>query len=659
MLKPTKMTRVIIAGTKDLIGPTISTFHKLNALHIMDYSEETENFKIGKPLKPASKLSEYLLSLRAISSQLGVKEKEPGTKQSSKELPPQIDEKITRLQQEVSSRSDELRSIELKIKEKEDLISAVKPFFGLPLSLEAYAGYETLKVYVGFIEADIEPELSKITNNYELFTGEYEKRKIFALFIPAAYEAEVQKLLQEERSYVELKAPQITGNPPVILDALTKEVSILKEKQGSIKSELENIKKEYSSFIMAADEYLSIETQKAEAPLRFATSPNAFIIDGWVPSRKFDEIEKELQESTGGLVYLTKVEEEVKEEEIPIELENPVLAKPFELLINTFATPKYKEIDPSILIFITFPLFYAIMLGDVGYGILVAILAVVIKTKFKTGGLNALALILFLSAVLSVILGFVYGEFFGFPLFNVGIYRTGEIEHGLLGIAGPAIAGLHIPVHRFESVQSLLLITLMIGITHIFLGLILGFRNITIEHGLKHAIYEKGSWMMILLGGIAAIAKLMPALISKLPVQSNDPVFAGGLGLAAIGIVLLIKGEGFISIMEIPTLLSNILSYARILAIGLSSAGIALAVNTLSMKLFIRPDGVLLGGGIGLALVGVVILFIGHLINLLLGILGPGLHSLRLQYVEFFTKFYEGGGSKYVPFGYNRKYTEE
>ncbi|MDD5474676.1 MAG: V-type ATP synthase subunit I [Candidatus Methanoperedens sp.] len=657
MLKPTKMTRVIIAGTKELIEPTISTFHRLNVLHITDYSEEGRDFKIGKPLKPASKLSEYLLSLRAISNQLGVLGKETSLKQSSKELPSQIDEKITKLQKEVSSHFDELRSIEFKIKEKEDLASAVKPFFGLPLSLEVYAGYETVKAYTGFIDADIEPELSKITSNYELFTGESEKRKIFALFIPVAYEAPVQKLLQDERSYVELKVPALKGNPPVIFDELTKEISVLKEKHASIKSELDIIKKEYSEFITAADEYLSIETQKAEAPLRFATSPNAFIIDGWIPSRKYDEIEKELQESTGGLAYLTKVEEEVEEEEIPIELENPTLAKPFELLINTFATPKYKEIDPSILIFITFPLFYAIMLGDVGYGMLVAALAVVIKNKFKTGGLNALALILFLSAVLSVILGVVYGEFFGFPLFNVEV--KGEMEHGLLGIAGPAIAGIHIPVHRFESVQSLLLITLIIGIIHILLGLILGFRNITIEHGLKHAIYEKGSWMMILLGGIAAIARLMPALMSKLPVQSNDPVFTGGIVLAVIGVILLIKGEGFISIMEIPTLLSNILSYARILAIGLSSAGIALAVNTLSMKLFIKPDGVLLGGGIGLALVGVLILFIGHLINLLLGILGPGLHSLRLQYVEFFTKFYEGGGTKYVPFGYNRKYTEE
>jgi len=235
----------------------------------------------------------------------------------------------------------------------------------------------------------------------------------------------------------------------------------------------------------------------------------------------------------------------------------------------------------------------------------------------------------------------------------------GEMEHGLLGIAGPVIAGIHMPIHRFGEVQSLLLLTFAIGILHIMLGLILGFRNQLIGHGLKHAILAKGSWMMILLGGVLTIAKLMPAITSKLPVPTGDPIFIAGLVLAILGLVLLIAGEGFISILEIPTILSNVLSYSRILAIGLSSAGIALVVNTLSMDLFIKPHGVLLGGGIVLALVGVVILFIGHIINLLLGILGPGLHSLRLQYVEFFTKFYEGGGKKYVPFGYKRKYTEE
>jgi V/A-type H+-transporting ATPase subunit I len=656
MLKPTKMTKVVIAGTRDQIESTISIFHKLNVLHITDFSNETEDFKIGRPLKTASKFSEYLLSLRAISNQLGLKESESG-KLVKVELSSDIDEKITKLQKEVSSRFDELRNIESKLKEKEDLLSSVKPFFALPLSMESYTGYETLKVYTGYIDIDLESRLIKIHSNFELFVGEHEKRKIFALFIPKEFEGEVQKLLQEERTYVELKVPPLKGNPPVIVDDLTKEISGLKEKYSLIKTELDKLKEEYSEFIIATDEHLSIETQKSEAPLKFATSVNAFIIDGWVPSDRFGEIEAALEKNTGGKVYLTKIAEEIDEKEIPIELDNPVAAKPFELLINTFATPKYKEIDPSLFLFITYPLFYALMLGDVGYGIIVTAIGFAIKQKFKTGGLNAIALILMFSGVLSTIFGVIYGEFFGFPIFN--IVFQGHPEEGILGIAGPAIAGIHFPIHRFDSVKLLLLLCFAIGIFHVLLGYTIGFRNEVVKHDLKHAIYAKGSWMMILIGGVLLIAKVMPALMSKSPMQTGDMIFLAGAGLMLIGVILLIKGEGFISILELPTLLSNVLSYSRILAIGLSSAGIALAVNTMSMNLFIRPKGVLLGGGIVLALAGVLILFIGHLINLLLGILGPGIHSLRLQYVEFFTKFYEGGGTKYLPFGHKRKYTEE
>jgi V/A-type H+-transporting ATPase subunit I len=657
MLKPTKMTKVLIAGTKDTLESTIFTLHKMNLLHITDYAEGDADFKIGRPLKQASRFSEHLISLRAISNQLGVTQKEPVVKLNSKTLSPQIGEKITKLQKEVSSHFDELRNIEFKLKEKEDLVSSVRPFFGLPLSIDSYYGYETLKVFTGYIAADITSRVSTVTKNFELFTGEYEKRKIFALFVPKTFEGEVQKILQDERSYVELKVPELKGNPPVIIDGLIKEITSLKNKEASIKGELEIIKKEYAEFVVAADEYLSVETQIAEAPLRFASSPNAFIIDGWVPTEQYVELETKLNKIPGGLAYVTKLDEKVQDEDIPVKLQNPMAARPFELLIDTFATPKYREIDPASIVFITFPLFYALMLGDVGYGLIVAGLALVIKNKFKTGGLNSLALILFLSGVLSVLLGVVYGEFFGFPLFNMEV--KGEMEHGLLGIAGPMISGFHIPVHRFGEVQALLLITLIIGIVHILLGLMIGFRNIAIEHDIKHAVYAKGSWMMILIGGVAAIAKLMPALMAKTPIDTGNPIFVGGSLLGIIGIILLIKGEGFIYVLELPTLLSNVLSYTRILAIGLSSAGIALAVNRLTMDLFIKPGGEYLSGGIVLALVGVVILFIGHLINLLLGILGPGLHSLRLQYVEFFTKFYEGGGTKYLPFGHNRKYTEE
>src|SRR5450756_147000 len=156
---------------------------------------------------------------------------------------------------------------------------------------------------------------------------------------------------------------------------------------------------------------------------------------------------------------------------------------------------------------------------------------------------------------------------------------------------------------------------------------------------------------MMLWGGTIAVALVLPAMSSRTGIQLSLGLIAG-LVLLVVGFIFMFMGEGAIGIAELPSLLSNVLSYSRLISIGVSSAGIALAVNRLSDALFFSKGGIFV-------IFGVLLLIVGHGINTVLGILDSGLQALRLHYVEFFTKFYRGGGIEYKPFGFERKFTEE
>jgi V/A-type H+-transporting ATPase subunit I len=189
----------------------------------------------------------------------------------------------------------------------------------------------------------------------------------------------------------------------------------------------------------------------------------------------------------------------------------------------------------------------------------------------------------------------------------------------------------------------MLLSSVVIGFFHVSLGFILGFINELRHHNFKHALYSKMSFLLILWGGVIALVSVVGLL----------PEFTKLLGIVVllIGLTLAVLGEGIVGILEFPTVFSNVISYARIGAIGLSDYGLAFTVNFIAFNL-IGLEGIM-------AIVSISILLIGHLTVFTLGIIGTGINSLRLQYVEFFTKFVHGGGTLYDPFGYNRKYTKE
>lgn len=675
MLQPQRMDRVLIVGVKDVMEPTINALHDTNILHIEDYVEEESYFQIGKPLKSVTTLSERLLKLRSIMSYLGTKDKEL-SKEKRAQVLADIDASLASLEAEVTQKSIEKGALESELKElvhKEDLL---KPYEALGLPLDYLSGYESVTPFVGTAPADI--DVKALTPDFEYFSAPYGKGKIIAVFVPEAAAAKVQDALMKG-DFVEVEQLREKGEAATIKSNIAAKKADIEAKLAAVNKDMATLNDKFSQFLLSSQELLTVDTQKAEAPLKFATSDNTFVIDGWVPKKDVSALKEKLAKATGDRVYVTVAEPEHKayagetgakhaehhEVNAPVKYNNPKWAYPAQGFIDLYSRPKYDEIDPTMLFFVTFPLFYGFILGDIGYGLLLLIAGIGLRYYLrKSDGWKILTTTLIYCSLASIFFGFLFGEFMGLNMVKDGFLgfkldwlyphelhlgsgmgftlpfermMAGEVEHGVVVI----------------GVRDLMIYTCFIGIIHILLGYAIGFRNELKQHGLKTAILHKGSWPFILIGGTILVLYVLPLMIAGDlgAISLTNPLMLVGGVLALIGLALLLVGEGAMGILEIPTLMSNVLSYTRLLAVGLSSVGIAFAVNYMA--------GMLWDAGI-LGIIGAIfVLVLGHGINLVLGIIAPGLHALRLHYVEFFMKFYKGGGKVYDPFGYVRKYTEE
>lgn len=693
MFKPLEMSKVILIGSTKMLNPSVEVLHNLSVLHITDFSEETDRyFKIGKPAEEATYASEKLLKLRSISSYLGISEAPVEKRQKAAELSQNLDKQLTEVDSKVSELLERRNKIENELKDLAAKETEIGPFAALPLEFKLYRGYTTVAVYAGMVKADIEPKVQEIAKDYELFSGSYEGQKMIALFAPKQFEAQLAEMLVGA-GFQEIPVPEYEGLPEKLLKESQQRGESLLAEKTKIEGEIAKFKEQYANFILASEEYLSIQAQKAEAPMRFATTANSFIIDGWVPAEKFEMLKSNVEKATDGRVYVEMLEiyekaEKAHEEhgaaahapaapvDIPVEYNNPKPARPLQVLCDLFSRPTYEEIDPSSIIFITYPLLFGMILGDVAYGALILLTGVFLKTKMKGEIIQYLATIGMYAGVFGIIFGIVYAEIFG-PNF------TPITGHGMIHIGGFV---WHAIIDRAvaDGIKLLLGVTILVGSLHLAIGLLMGFKNEIKHHGFKKAFLEKVSWVVLLLGGVMVGIKLIPAMMGGKEVPSaahseavaqatkeaahavataaasqvpltQDPVFLVGAVIALIGVVMILLGEGGMGLVHIPGILSNCLSYTRVCAVGLSSVFIAYATNMMAIDMCINAHP----GDIVFLSIGLFTFISLHALNTILGVLAPGLHALRLHYVEFFQKFYKGGGKKYSPFGFVRKYTEE
>ena len=752
MLRPERMAKVSVTGSRRVMEPVIEAVHELGLVHLSDYDGSWAGFDNGNPIAGADEVSEKLVTVRALESTLDLSrdDHDPGRLEAGwEERLEEIRVRINELDDERSELREELRLVD-------ERIGNLAPFAELGIDLDLLSGYDAVDVLVGegdYEEIGAELEAADEIRAFETFTG---GDVVAIVAAPAGDETEgliADALVSVE--FTSYEVPDVDSKPSEYLIDLETRRDELDADLEEIDAELARIKAEEGPFLLRVEQELTVDVRQAEAPLRFATTERAFVAEGWIPAADYDELVATLRDAVGDRVEIERIEiadydrghdhghhesgdagdEEPPEsedladgdaepepakaatdggarkatdggrsagaaggsggavtmdDEPPVVMDNLTPAKPFELMVEMVNHPKYSELDPTLLVFLTFPFAFGFMIGDIGYGILYMAMGYGMWKLFDGGAGRALGTIAIWAGGFTVLFGYLYDDIFGVHMAD---FLPSGI-HGLMLGAGVLSKGLQ----TTDWAMFWIILSIAFGLVHLNIALIMGFVN-ELNHGLKAAILEKFSWIMAMNGLFIWIFSRHLEQFKPEFLVGTESVFyesealsfgfAGipeAVGIAALvvmfaGFVMVGVGEGITGVFEIPAwAFGHVLSYLRMFAVLLAKGGMAFVVNLLVFGGYSDAEGYTVFNlptedvagleqdfvglihidpiWIGLPL-AILVFVLGHILVLLLGITAAGIQMLRLEWVEFYQKFYEGGGEEYEPFGDERSYAAD
>ena len=784
MLRPKRMSKVSVTGSKAVMDDVIERAHELNLVHLTEYDGRWPGFDNGDPVEGANEASEQLVTVRSLKSILGVEPEDAGPSRIVTDE--SIEEELERVRTEANELDDRRNDLEDDLRDVEEKIDAMAPFATLGIDLDLLWGYDSLSVAVGEGDAD---DVRRALADLDAATRVDAADGVVAACAHTDGEALESALV--EATFTSVDVPHEAGDPEEHLAELKHRRQQLESKLDTVEDQIEDLRYDAAGFLLAAEEKLSIEVQKAEAPLSFATTDNAFVAEGWIPTERVGEFEAAISDAVGDHAEVEELEqaaysraghaetteevhdgasesgdrgvggtpdepaatdgpaaaggsadasddddspaeatadggasEEVRsdggvvtmrdDDDPPVVQSNGGLVEPFELLTKAVGRPNYSELDPTIILFLTFPLMFGFIIGDVGYGIIYTGIGYYMYANFESRVFKQAGLVAAAAGISTTVFGVLYGEIFGLHLVT---------EHFWVGLVGLDTAPVHkgLQPHYAYYANAWFLVTALFGVLHLNVGYVFEFVENRMLHGTWEAITETGSWLLALNGLWLFIFSRPPAetVDGATVYQGPKPdfiyqVFDSGSGAAfdlgftgvpspfavdtflgpiplaeLVGVLMVFLGMGLLAagpaheLVELHQVLAHALSYLRIAAVLLAKAGMAFAVNLLFFGAYehhgeyhfmldhgpeyvtneygaeaVMFDGMMHGGPAMLAF-GIVVLLVGHLVVLLLGVTSSGIQSIRLEYFEFFSKFYEGNGTPYSPFGADREYTSE
>ncbi|MDG6999005.1 MAG: V-type ATP synthase subunit I [Nitrososphaerota archaeon] len=658
LLKPVAMQRIAVIGSRDERQRVATILYDIGVVQIEPVSKDALPY-LRTELDSANvrEVSEELLRIRALRTALphvNVTEKKGygapiQLLNASRKV--KIDSEVARLKQDQGKLSTWLDELANRI----DLVTKLN-FINEDLSI---FDLESASSFFGTVSKDDYPEFQKnLASITDLMTYSQGKDPVSIVVVVPTQELEKFGSIIQRANLRLQRIPKLKGKPDEVLSKLNKEKETALVESKVVEQKLKEISETNYSNLASLEEQLAIETRKLEAINNFGFTDNTFALEGWIPEQKIPSLTSVLGKHARSAT-LFRLE---SDEKPPTLLENPKRLRYFESFIRFYTLPQSGEFDPTIIFAITFPIFFGLMLGDVGYGLAIIGISYWILNRlrqnprkktiiprqlrsfarniFKPVQFQKLAMAMMPGAVIGVIFGFGFNEYFGFHLNQyLFSYLNTNLHIGL-----PS-SGAFLDPSSTRGLKDLLLFTGYVGLFEVSFGLVLGMIN-SYWAGEKKHIFGKLGWFTVAWGiSLIGLTVLHHGSVSP----TTNPIAGVYIALLLVGLALIGYGEGPQTLIELPSIISHILSYTRLLGILLASVELAAVIDTIFLS-----D---VSSGIAFAVMGVIILIFGQIFNLVLALFEPGIQGARLIYVEFFSKFYHGNGKMFLPFKGSRIYT--
>ena len=641
--KPERMELLSIVVLADKIDAVMKEILSVGILHPEDI-KKTEDIKehLGQGYDPYQ-IKEYEdLEKRTLTllGKLGLK---PQGKTLEQALqfpfsPSQIKQKLDEIESRLTPVLMKKDSLTSQLKAKEAMLGQIDVFTPIDFYKKSSSRYTFLEIKTGTIAKEnfdiLERSLSSIPAIILPFK-ELEGKIYLFLTVLKKDKSLLDKVLKSV-SFEEITAPaEFTQISQKAKDAAKEQVKELKDQIFAAEGEIFQIAQKHKEFLY--DVFSLVRIRGAIAASRRGTlrTKNTYLICGWVPVDEKNKIIRRIKKIAPKSYIEEKDAEEIEKikdkKDIPVKLKNPKLLSPFEMLIRTYSLPRYGSVDPTAIVAVTFPLMFGAMFGDIGHGLVLALIGMLINS-YRRRNLKSLGTLILYSGLSSVVFGFLYGSFFGVEKLFPALW-----------------------IKPLYNIMFLFKLTIFFGIGVITLGILFNIINALSDHDYVKAFFDKAG----LIGGL--IYWLGIGIVVKLFFSGKVAEYTGLLVAVILGLVFLlflripvekawlkkkkktsdILIETFVELVEIFIgYLANTISFVRIAAFSLAHIGLFMAVFGLSEM--VRNSS--LGGS-----ASILILILGNILIIGLEGLVVSIQSIRLNYYEFFSKFFISSAKKYKP----------